>query len=207
MLKLISGFFCAALLFISTPVSVRAADMSVYSADIVTESSSGTHKSHMDVKGKKQRMETSEQGQKAINIIRGDKKVMWMIMPDEKMYMEMPLTRQKEDITSRMSDPDVKMEKNFLADEKVDGHPTKRYHVTMTRGGKKESSGFMWEAQDLNNFPVRWQEENKKTTVTWKNIELGDVPDSRFEVPAGYQKMGMPGMPNMPGMGFPGQIR
>ena len=204
MLKFISGFFCAALLCISMSVSVRAADMSVYSADVVTESSGGTHKSHMYAKGTKQRMEMSEEGQKVINIIRGDKKVMWMLMPDQKMYMEMPLTKQKEDITSRMIDPDVKMEKKFLADENVDGHPSKKYHVTMTRNGKKESSGFMWEATDLNNFPVKWQEEDGKTTVTWKNIKLGDVPDSMFEIPAGYNKMSMPGMPGMWSRGFIG---
>lgn len=203
MLKSISVLFCVALLCISAPLGVRAADMSVYSADIVTETSDGTHQSHMDVKGKKQRMEMNEGGQKAINIIRADKKVMWMLMPDQKMYMEMSLNTQKEDITSRLNDPDVKMEKKFITDEKVDGHSTKKYHVTMTRGGKKESSGFIWEAQDLNNFPVRWQDEDRKTTVTWKNIKLGDVPDSRFEVPAGYKKMSMPGM----GQGFPGKIK
>jgi hypothetical protein len=158
----------------------------------------------MYVKGTKQRMEVDEGGQKAINIMRGDKKVMWMLMPDEKMYMEMPLNTQKQDAASRLNDPDVKMEKKFLADENVDGHPSKKYHVTMTRNGKKEGSGFMWEATDLNNFPVKWQEEDGKTTVTWKNIKLGDVPDSVFEIPAGYKKMSMPGMPGMGSHGFIG---
>jgi hypothetical protein len=204
MLKLISGFFCAVLLCISMPVSVRATDMSVYSADIVTETSEGTHQSHMYVKGKKQRMEMNEEGQKAINIIRDDKKVMWMLMPDQKIYMEMPLTRQREDITSRLKDPDVKMEKKFLTDEKVDGHSSKKYHVTMTRNGKKEGSGFLWEATDLNNFPVKWQEEDGKSTVTWKNIKPGDMPDSMFERPSGYQKMDMPGMGGMGSRGFIG---
>ncbi len=199
MLKLISGFFCVVLLYIFMTAGVLAADISVYSADLVTETNEGIHKSHMYAKGQKQRMEVSEQGQKVINIIRSDKKVMWMLMPDEKIYMEMPLMIQKEDITSRLTDPDVKMEKKFLADENVDGHPSKKYHVIMTRNGKKESSGFIWEAKDLNNFPVKWQEEDKKATVTWKNIKLGDVPDSMFEIPAGYKKMSMPG--GMPGMG------
>jgi len=148
----------------------------------------------MYVKGKKQRMEINEEGQKTINIIRGDKQVMWMLMPDQKMYMEMRLTRQREDITSRLNDPDEKMEKKFLADEKVDGHPSKKYHVAMTRNGKRDGSGFLWEATDLNNFPIKWQEEDGKTTVTWKNIKLGNVSDSMFEMPSGYLKMDMPGM-------------
>ena len=201
MLKQFSGSLYAVLLVIFSAASVMAADLSVYSADIVSESSAMTSKSRMYVKGTKQRMEASEEGQKVINIIRADKKVMWMLMPDEKMYMEMPLNSQKEDITSKLNDPDVKTEKKFLADETVDGHPSKKYHVIMTRKGKKESSGHMWEATDLNNFPVKWQDEDRKTTVTWKNIKFGDVPDSMFEIPAGYKKMSMPGMG---GPGFPG---
>ncbi|RJQ38134.1 MAG: DUF4412 domain-containing protein [Nitrospiraceae bacterium] len=200
MLRNILGFFCAVLVLIPA-ASVMAADISVYSADIVTEASGMTNKSHMHVKGTKQRMEVSSEGQKVINIIRGDKKVMWMLMPDEKMYMEMPLNTQKEEITSKLNNPDVKVEKKFLSDETVDGHPSKKYHVIMTRNGKKEGSGYMWEATDLNNFPVKWQDEDKKTTVTWKNIKLGDVPDSMFEIPAGFKKMSMPGMG---GHGFPG---
>jgi len=170
--------------------------MNIYSADIVTETPDGTHQSRIYSTGTKQRMEMNEEGQEVINIIRIDKKVIWTLMPDQKMYMEMPLTRLREDIATRLKDPDVKMEKKFLANENVDGHPSKKYHVAMSRDGKREGSGFLWEATDLNNFPVKWQEEDKKTTVTWKNIKLGNVPDSVFEVPAGYQKM------NMPGMGF-----
>ena len=202
MLKQVSVSLYAVLIVIFSVAGVMAADLSIYSADIVTETSSGTHKSHTYAKGIKQRMEVNEEGQKAINIMRGDKKVMWMLMPNEKMYMEMPLNTQKEDMASKLNDPDIKVEKKFLADENVDGHPSKKYHVTMTRNGKKESSGFMWEATDLNNFPVKWQDEDKKTTVTWKNIKLGDVPDSMFEIPAGYKKMSMPGMG---GHGFPGR--
>jgi outer membrane lipoprotein-sorting protein len=201
MLKPVSVSLYSVLFIIFSVAGVMAADLSVYSADIVTETSGMTHKSRMFAKGTKQRMEVSEEGQKVINIIRADKRVMWMLMPDEKMYMEMPLNRQREDIASKLNDPDVKVEKKFLADETVDGHPSKKYHVMMTRNGKKESSGYMWEAADLNNFPVKWQEEDRKTTVTWKNIKLGGVPDSMFEIPAGYKKMGMPGMG---GQGFPG---
>ena len=204
MFKSISVLISVILLCISAPLTVRAADMSVYSADIVTETPDGAHQSRIFVKGEKQRMEANEEGQKIINIIRGDKQVVWMLMPDQKMYMEMRLTRQREDITSRLNDPDVKMEKKFLADEKVDGHPSKKYHVAMTRNGKRDGSGFLWEAADLNNFPIKWQEEDGKTTVIWKNIKLGGVSDSMFEFPSGYQKMDMPGMG---GMGFPGKMR
>ncbi len=111
----------------------------------------------------------------------------------------MPLTKQKKDVASQLYDSDVKSEKTFLGNETVDGHPTKKYHVTVITDGKKEASGFVWEATDMKDFPIKHQSEDKQTTTLWKNIKMGGVSDSMFEIPAGYKKSSMPGMGG-PGM-------
>jgi hypothetical protein len=131
--------------------------------------------------------------------MRPDKKVMWMLMVDGKTYMEMPLDMGKKDIQSKLHDPNIKTDKEFIANEVVDKHPTKKYHLTITTDGKREKSGHIWEATDLSNFPVKYESEDKKMTTVWKNIKTGGVTDSVFEVPAGYKKMDMPAMPGMGG--------
>ena len=158
--------------------------------------------SKMYYKDMKQRMEINTERGQAINIVRLDKKLVWMLMPKQHMYMEMPLNMQKQGISSQLHDPQSKVTKEFLGNDTVDGHPAKKYHVTVITNGRKES-GYMWEATDLNNFPVKYQSEDKKTTVIWKNIKFGGIPDSLFEVPAGYKKMEMPMMPGMGGPGMP----
>lgn len=102
-----------------------------------------------------------------------------------------------QDIHAKLHDPNIKTDKEFIAHEVVDKHPAKKYHLTITTDGKKEKSGHIWEATDLDNFPVKYQSEDKKMTTVWKNIKKGGVIDSAFEVPTGYKKMDTPVMPGM----------
>jgi outer membrane lipoprotein-sorting protein len=169
-----------------------------YSADMETTSAQGSFTSRIFFKDGKMRMEGT-QGSKSINIIRPDKKVIWMLMLASKTYMEIPLDMSKEDIQSKLRDPNIKTDKEFVANEVVDKHPAKKYHLTITTNGKKEKSGYIWEATDLSNFVVKYQSEDKKITTTWKNIKTGSVADSVFELPAGYKKMDMPAMPGIGG--------
>jgi hypothetical protein len=170
-----------------------------YSADMETTTTQGTFTSKILYKDTKMRMESNTQGHNSINIIRPDKKTMWMLMVDNKSYMEMPLDMSGQDIQSKLQDPNIKTDKEFIANEIVDRHPTKKYHVTITTDGKKEKSGYIWEATDLGNFPVKFESEDKKMTTVWKNIKTGGVVDSVFELPAGYKKMDMPAMPGAGG--------
>jgi hypothetical protein len=166
-----------------------------YSADMETMSSQGTFTSKIFFKDGKMRMESATPGRKSMNIIRPDKKVIWMLMLDSKTYMEIPLDLNTQDIQTKLRDPNIKTDKEFIANEAVDKHPTKKYHLTITTNGKKEKSGYIWEATDLSNFTVKYQSEDKKITTVWKNIKMGGVVDSVFELPAGYKKMDMPAMP------------
>lgn len=188
-----------AVLFSGTAFSADMSTLNNYSADMVTTTAQGTFTSRIFYKDAKMRMESSGRAQGGINIMRPDKKVMWMVMPDQKTYMEMSLDMSRQDIQSKLHDPNIKVDKEFIVNDVVDKHPTKKYHMTITTNGKKEKSGYIWEAADLSNFPVKYESEDKKMTTVWKNIKTGSVSDSVFEVPAGYKKMTMPAMPE--GMG------
>lgn len=168
-----------------------------YSADMETATAQGSFTSKIFFKDGKMRMESNTHGHKSINIMRPDKKVMWMLMVDSKTYMELPLDMRIQDIHAKLHDPNIKTDKEFIAHEVVDKHPAKKYHLTITTDGKKEKSGHIWEATDLDNFPVKYQSEDKKMTTVWKNIKKGGVIDSAFEVPTGFKKMDTPVMPGM----------
>lgn len=192
-------------LFVSIIVSIMLVKASLaagpimqknFSADLETTTPKGSFASKIISKDGKQRIEHNVKGREGITIVRSDKKVVWILMPDKKTYMEMPLDSRQRDISSQLHDPEIKTEKEFLGNETVDNHPTRKYHLTVTRDGKKEASGFLWEASDLNNFPVKHQNEEKTTTTVWKNIIFDAAADSLFEIPAGYTKMEMPGMNN-----------
>jgi hypothetical protein len=186
-------------LFAVTAFGADPSTFKNYSADMETTTAQGSFTSKMFFKDGKMRMESNTEGYKSINIIRPDRKVMWMLMVDSKTYMEIPLDMSKQDIQSKLHDPNIKTDKEFIANEVVDKHPAKKYHLTITTDGKKEKSGYVWEATDLGNFPVKYESEDKKMTTVWKNIKMGGITDSVFEVPTGYKKMDMPAMPGMGG--------
>lgn len=192
-----------AVLFAGVAFGADMSSLKNYSADMETTTTQGTFTSRIFYKDTKMRMESTGKGKGGINIMRPDKKVMWIVMPDQKSYMEMSLDMSRQDIQSKLQDPNIKVDKEFIANDVVDKHPAKKYHMTITTSGKKEKSGYIWEATDLSNFPVKHESEDKKTSTVWKNIKTGGVTDSVFEVPAGYKKMTMPAMPEGMGSGAP----
>jgi len=137
------------------------------------------------VKGNKIRQEVSEEGEKQIMIVRPDKRVTWMITPEEKMYMEIPYESDSQAIEPWSAEREK--EAKSLGEESVDGNPSKKFE-TVEEGEKVT----YWISKKLN-FPIKI--EDSESVMEYKSIKEGSVPDSQFEVPAGYEKMTMPVMP------------
>lgn len=160
-----------------------------FSADTVMTSREGKTAGKIYFKKDKSRMEVKAQ-EEMIMITRIDKKVAWNIMPEQRMYMEIPLTTMK---NKPMVEEKVEgeIERKHVGNETIDGHPTKKYLITYTSGGRKEQV-YQWWATDVN-FPVKTASVDGSWTQEFKNIKIGSQPDSLFEIPAGYQKFQMPG--------------
>ncbi len=127
-------------------------------------------------------------------ITRQDKKVVWNVMHDEKMYMEMPISEENKPRVEEKFEGEI--ERKLLGKETIDGHPTEKYLITY----KVENSTqkvYQWWATDIN-FPVKTEDVDSKWKQEYKNINMGKQDDSLFEVPAGYKKFQMPGGMMMP---------
>src|SRR5574340_1278409 len=79
-----------------------------YSADLESVSPVGTITSKVYVGDNLQRMALSSGGRQSVMILRGDKKVVLMLMPQNKHYVEVPLDPRR-DLFPPFSGPDVKM--------------------------------------------------------------------------------------------------
>jgi hypothetical protein len=128
--------------------------------------------------------------QQMITINRVDKKVIWNIMPEEKMYMEMPFQMQNKPKVDEKVEGEI--DRKLISNETVDGHPTKKYLITYKADGKNEQM-YQWWATDIN-FVVKTAAVDGSWTQEFRNIKIGSQPDNLFEVPAGYRKMQMPVM-------------
>jgi hypothetical protein len=171
-----------------------------YSADSVLETAEISMKGRVHYTPTRERREMvmGSGGDKMLTITRHDKKVVWTLMPAEKMYMETNIAKNKS-----QDDPSgYKIEQTVVGPDTVNGVSTTKSKIIMTGAKGEKMGGFMWTTKD--NIVVKMdaiaidkkQKHRFKTELT--NLKVGKQDPKLFEVPAGYEKMSMPGM-FMPG--------
>lgn len=152
----------------------------------------------------KTRTEMNMEGMQIIQIWRMDKQVIWSLMPQQNMAVEMgfgsdqaasPLDQFKQDETT-------KVEMRLIGRDDVNGVTANRYYISGTDENGTKLDGHVWNT--AQNITVRMRMKNtspgsapEEFNYDLTNLQLRDQPDSLFEVPAGYQVMSM-------GAGFPG---
>ena len=170
-----------------------------FSADMIQKSSMGNTQGKVFVKGQNYRQEMAMGGQKQIMILQKDKGTVWVLMPQLKMYMEMTAGGQQDMAPPTPEEMEKMGDKKYLGEEKINGYKCKKYRYTPNDPSIGTST--MWISNKLN-FPIKveMQGSSGPMSVEYKNIQEKKIPDSLFNLPAGYQKMSMPKMPNMPSM-------
>ena len=143
----------------------------------------------------KERMEM-EKGE-AVTIMRMDKKVMWMLMPAQKQYMEHSFSEsQGKSTKGDYRECDVKQTE--AGSETVNGFPTRKMTMEISCPNKEKHNGTIWLTKE--NIPMKMEASkagaSKKDVVRieLKNLKIGKQDPALFEIPAGYAKMEMPTM-------------
>jgi hypothetical protein len=160
-----------------------------FSASMITKAGGMEIPGKVYVKGDKMRNEIQAQGQTIINIMRPDKKVVWIIMPQQKAYMEMPITQETQQKMMTLTEKQkAKMKK--VGTETVEGYTCDKYETTMDHQGKSTTM-YTWIATDLG-MPIKVVSQDGSFSTEFKDIKPGEMADTLFEAPQGYQKMKMP---------------
>ena len=165
---------------------VQAAE---FTATMVTKAGGVEIPGKIYVKENKVRNEVQAGGQTSIHILRPDKKVVWIIMPQQKAYVEMPITHTaQQKMLPLTEDQKAKMKK--VGTETINGYTCDKYETTMSHQGKPMQV-FTWVATDLG-VPIKIVSENGSFSMEYKDIKPGQVADSLFDVPQDYKKMQLP---------------
>ena len=181
------------LLMITILTIASVASAAGYSANLVSTDKKGTHMSKIWVSYSlwSQRMEMPEHPSMVI-IVRMDKKLIWNIDTQQKMYMEMSLRpgMSSSTIASGEKAP-TEVERTFLLTETVEGHVADKYRMTHLIDNNRVTH-YIWLLKSNNLFPIKTQHDD--TITVFKNLVFDEPPASMFEVPSGFQKMSMPMM-------------
>jgi hypothetical protein len=169
-----------------------------FSADMKT-SGSGGHDStgKMYWGGSRIRMDMNSQGQNVSMINDMPKKTGYMIMHQQRMYMEITAGNP---MSQRMRAPDIKPYDPANPCASREGYTCKKVGTETVNGRScdkweitgPQSKQTVWIDQKLH-FPIR-SVSSDGNTMDLTNVKEGSQPASLFEVPAGYSKMDLGGM-------------
>jgi hypothetical protein len=119
-----------------------------------------------------------------VSIIRPDKGLAYVIYPDQRVLLTMPLP--KEDSEGSGKAPQVS--RTPLGKETIDGHPCVKNKVVVTDSTGQTVEATTWDATDLNGFPIQIETQEKATTslVRFKQIKFAPPAAGFFEPPSGF---------------------
>jgi len=151
------------------------------SADTVMTEDGETQVGRIYIKGDKYRIQRKDEEEYIL--LRHDKGVMWVVMPKDKVYVELPLDPVR---TPKIAEKNPgEISRKYLGSENMDGHPTDKYQITVKENAKPETF-YQWTATDLD-FPIKTAGLKDKWSVEFTNIKQ-HVPDSLFDIPEGYRR-------------------
>ena len=170
-------------------LGVSFAQAAQFSATMVTKAGGMEIPGKVTVKDNLVRNEVNTGGQTSIHILRPDKQVVWIVLPQQKAYVEMPITQEaRQKLLPITEEQKAKMTK--VGSETINGYVCDKYESTMPHQGKPVKV-FTWIAPDLG-MPIKVVAADGSFSIEYRDIKKAEVPDSLFEVPKDYKKLKMP---------------
>ena len=174
------GFWCLLLI----PAVAGTAWGAEFSALMMVKDGNKVMPGMIYVHDGKMRQEFLDERGETITIVRPDLKVVWVIIPKEKSYMELPLKPRLPGQFIQI--PPVALHKRLVGQERVNGYETNKYEVKVPVGRTLETQTF-WVCPKLN-LPIKMVCQRRHFSVEYKNIREGHVPDKLFALPPGMKK-------------------
>lgn len=184
MAKYISLIILSAVLLVSCS-SEPEIEGTQFSADIVAVQAGDSAVGKIYVKDHIYRMDLRQHSHDFIVIVKEDSNITYLLMPPEKIYMDMPT----DDQMSIRNDPFQALkfvssmgEKELVDSEKIEGHQCDKYTLTIDSNQILE----YWQPRKFD-FPIRIVGTVGPRNITsLSNIEIAEVDDSLFQIPEDY---------------------
>src|SRR5208337_626422 len=167
---------------------VGLAQVAEFSAVVVNRIAGHEMQGKIYVKGEKARLETSTPLGVTVSILRLDKKVMWILLPGKKAYLEMPFDREA--FAQALNIPTDEAGLRLLGRETLNGYDTEKYE-TSVQAGARQIRGTLWISKRLG-VPLRIETADHSFSQEYRDIREGRVDDAIFEIPTGLQKLNLP---------------
>jgi hypothetical protein len=130
-----------------------------------------------------QRLEMTSPGG-GVTIVREDLGIVWSVMPDKKMFIELPI--RPENKNPLFHEPDHVLKYELVGKDTVDGHPVLKEHMVMrNEGDDTERDFYRWFATDIG-WPIRAESVDGKWKLYFTDLVPGPQDPNLFEIPMDY---------------------
>jgi hypothetical protein len=192
--KRITKKFILIIIFLITYIGFTFPSLGQFSAEFIQKSGSGEVVTKLYVHNPFYRMEFEEAGRKGIVLVDTEGSISKVLMPEQKMYMEI----KSEDPRQLMRNPFQALDyfkstgavKN-IGKETINGYVCDKYII------QHEGKDIMtqWFSEKLQFAIKIINHSDEDMVLELRNIKEGPQDPSLFKVPEDYQKMDMSGMP------------
>jgi outer membrane lipoprotein-sorting protein len=167
---------------LTAPLNVWGAE---FSAKMVLTQQGQNMPGKIYVKDKKMRQEFLDDRGHTITIVRRDKNRVWVIMPSENTYVDMPLGLHLPGQFLQI--PPEAVSKRQVGTEEMGGYQVERVEVTLRGGPQGITSQTFWVAPKLG-LPIKTVSADRQYAIEYRDIKENKLEDRLFEVPPGCQK-------------------
>jgi hypothetical protein len=180
------SLFVGVVLTLAAPLSVRGAE---FSAKMVLREHGQDVLGRIFVKDGKMRQEFLDERGQTITIVRRDKHRVWVIMPSENTYVEMPLGLHLPGQFLQI--PPEAISKRQVCSEEWGGYQVDRIEVTLRGGPLGTTRQTYWVAPKLG-LPIKTVTADRQYSLEYRDIQEKKLEDRLFEVPPGYRRSPSP---------------
>jgi len=161
-----------------------------FSADQILSGPAGEQKGRIYCQKDRWRVDLSHEGRPMIQVFRLDKKVVWMLIPEDKVYMEMPLFPDQVPWAEKIPG---EVGRKSLGEEAIHGHPANKYQVKVWNG-ETASEFYLWVSKKLQ-VPVKTATLDGRFGSELRNIKVGPQSIDLFEIPSDFKLISPPRHP------------
>ncbi|MCD7876716.1 MAG: DUF4412 domain-containing protein [Cloacibacillus porcorum] len=176
----------AAILILAFALQALAMD---FSAEFVEKDGDSVRKGKIYMTGQKSRFEM--EGMDEIEVTRADKKVMWIIFPKKRVYVEEEFWGViPGDIGETGAPKDTgDLSRKDLGYEMVDSYRLKKFLVTVKYNkGETQDQYYEWYRTGFP-IPVKMESMNGAVSYEYKKIKMAPQAPSLFNEPKDYKKI------------------
>jgi hypothetical protein len=141
------------------------------------------------------RQDVVEGGRTQTIIVRLDRGVAWIVVPDQRMVVETDLAGLDVPVEVLIGSRPVKSA--IVGRETIDGQRTSKYHVEGATPKGGQFDGFVWATQDGVVMKIDGEGQGQggrgRLAVSFTNVRVAPQDANLFEPPAGYFRMAVSG--------------